>query len=36
MLDAARQALTEHDDTPPADPAYFAGAGLDAPTCARR
>src|SRR4051794_28179618 len=32
MLDAARQALAEHADaTPKADPAYFAGAGLDAP-----
>ena len=32
MLDAARQALEDHDTTAPAaDPAYFAGAGLDAP-----
>src|SRR4051794_11890571 len=32
MLDAARQALAEHGDTlAAADPAYFAGAGLDAP-----
>jgi hypothetical protein len=31
MLDAVRHALADHDDTPPAaDPAYFAGAGLDA------
>jgi ParB-like chromosome segregation protein Spo0J len=32
MLDAVHQALAEHDATAPAaDPAYFAGAGLDAP-----
>jgi len=32
MLDAVRQALADADDTRPAcDPAYFAGAGLDAP-----
>jgi len=32
MLDAVRQALEQQNDTrPAADPAYFAGAGLDAP-----
>src|SRR4051794_24791270 len=32
MLDAVRQALADADNTgAPADPAYFAGAGLDAP-----
>jgi hypothetical protein len=32
MLDAVRQTLADHDDErPAADPAYFAGAGLDAP-----
>src|SRR6185503_4860934 len=32
MLDAVCQALAEQDDAPPAlDPAYFAGAGIDAP-----
>jgi len=31
MLDAVRQALTDADPGPAqADPAYFAGAGLDA------
>jgi hypothetical protein len=32
MLDAARHALADHDTgAPAADPAYFAGAGLDTP-----
>ncbi len=32
MLDALHQALEDHGDAPPAaDPAYFAGAGLDTP-----